>query len=65
MSNIEQIDCIESLLDILSYEKETGRLSCEMEGILETHLASCPGCRARADDFLGVLNKIEEISNFG
>ncbi len=57
--------CEELLLDVVFYEKRCGRLSPEMEYLLECHLESCPSCRARELSFRRVLHGEDNFWNFG
>jgi hypothetical protein len=57
--------CGKLLLDILFYEKSYGRLSPEMEYLLDQHLKKCPGCRHRVLGFRRVLLESTMVRNFG
>jgi hypothetical protein len=47
--------CTELLLDALSYEALFGRLSSEMEQLVQDHLRSCSPCRRKVLQFRSVL----------
>jgi hypothetical protein len=55
----ENVDCVSKLMDILSYEVCTGRMSPEMWDILEKHLGTCPCCQQRFTSFLEILEDCE------
>jgi hypothetical protein len=57
--------CGELLLDIIFYEKFCGRLSSEMEYLLEQHLKKCPCCRRRILGFQQMLLEPVPVRNFG
>jgi hypothetical protein len=57
--------CGELLLDIIFYEKFRGRLSAEMEYLLEQHLKKCPCCRRRILGFERMLLRPVHVRNFG
>ena len=61
----EHSDCVQMLLDLVCYEKESHRLSPEMERILETHLSECPSCRHGIRNFKQVVSTEEVCRNFG
>ena len=58
-------ECVQMLLDLVCYEKESQRLSPEMERILETHLSECPSCRRGIRNFKQVVSTEEVYRNFG
>ena len=51
----EPSECLKVLLDLICYEMHVGRLSPEMKGILEDHVAKCPSCRKDIHDFTQIL----------
>jgi hypothetical protein len=57
--------CGKVLLDILFYEKAFGRLSPEMDYLLDQHLKKCPACRHRALGFQRALSEPGVVRNFG
>ena len=57
--------CKELLLDLICYEISRGRLSPEMEYLLEKHLERCLSCRRGILDFRSLLQKKEVVPNFG
>jgi hypothetical protein len=57
--------CGELLLDIIFYEKFCGRLSAEMEYLLEQHLKDCHCCRRRIHGFQQMLQEPAPVRNFG
>jgi hypothetical protein len=57
--------CRKLLLDMLFYEKSCGRLSPEMEYLLDQHLKKCPGCRHRILGFQRTLLEPSIVRNFG
>jgi hypothetical protein len=57
--------CKELLLDLICYEKSRGRLSPEMEYLLEKHLERCRSCRRDILDFRKLLQINEPVPNFG
>jgi len=61
----ESTDCIQTLLDLVCYEIQSGRLSPEMENLLEDHLVQCPSCREQVGQFGTVLYGASAYQNFG
>jgi hypothetical protein len=57
--------CGKLLLDILFYEKSNGRLSPEMEYLLDQHLKKCSRCRHRVLGFQRTLMESTIVRNFG
>jgi hypothetical protein len=57
--------CKKLLLDMLFYEKSSGRLSPEMEYLLDQHLNKCPSCRHRILGFQRTLLEPMIVRNFG
>jgi predicted anti-sigma-YlaC factor YlaD len=57
--------CQELLLDLICYEMCRGRLSTEMEYLLEKHLEQCPSCRDRIAAFRKMLQEPMIVRNFG
>jgi hypothetical protein len=57
--------CGELLLDIIFYEKYCGRLSAEMEYLLERHLQDCVCCRRRMIGFKRMLPERMQVRNYG
>jgi DNA-directed RNA polymerase subunit RPC12/RpoP len=57
--------CGELLLDIIFYEKFCGRLSAEMDYLLEQHLNKCAYCRSRILGFEQTLLEPAPMRNFG
>jgi anti-sigma factor RsiW len=53
----EDEDCISELMDILGYEFLTGRMSPEMQIILERHLEACPCCRRKFAAFVEIASE--------
>jgi hypothetical protein len=58
-------DCTDLLLDLVCYEVLSGRLSPEMENILNHHLECCPACRRKALGFQQILWGDTIQRNFG
>jgi predicted anti-sigma-YlaC factor YlaD len=65
MSVALEIECAETLTDLLCYEIFSGRLSAEMEAILEHHLQQCSSCRRRFQAFLEVTEPDRQVRNYG
>lgn len=61
----ESSDCIETLLDLLCYEVRSGRLSPEVEYLLQDHLASCPSCRRHVAQLAVVIYGTLAYQNSG
>lgn len=57
--------CKELLLDLICYEIFRGRLSPEMEHLLEMHIEQCPSCRHRMRAFRALLQEPAIVRNFG
>lgn len=58
----EHAGCIGLLLDLICYEIHGERLSPEMEGLLEEHLASCDECRLKVCQFHEVALPVKEVA---
>ena len=65
MTVFERTYCSETLLDLLLYEMETGRLSVESEEMLREHLSQCSSCASRVLEFHAVLEGTATYQNFG
>ena len=57
--------CKELLLDLICYEINRGRLSPEMEYLLERHLEMCLSCRREIHGFQSLLHNTEAVPNYG
>lgn len=53
----KQSDCLQTLLDILSYEILGQRLSPEMEQLLADHIRQCFDCRTGLHNFSSALHE--------
>ncbi len=60
MSNAENGDCLEIMLDMLCHEMIRGNLSPEMEMLFLAHLEACPACKERTSNFLDLLGLAAE-----
>ena len=47
--------CVQLLMGVLCYEVSSGRLSGEMQGLLEIHLQSCDQCAVAARNFVHLV----------
>jgi hypothetical protein len=61
-----ELECAETLADLLCYELCSGKLSPEMEAALGNHLEHCPSCRRRFQAFIALI-KVEDhnFRNYG
>jgi hypothetical protein len=57
--------CEELLWDLICYEMCRGRLSPEMQHLLDLHLGECSACRHRIRDFMRMLQESTVVRNFG
>ena len=55
MAESDASDCLGVLLDVLCYEMICGRMSREIESVLEEHFRACSTCRKKFRDYLDVL----------
>jgi len=58
-------ECSETLIDLVCYEIQIGRLSPEMERHFDLHLKQCAACRRRVLSFRQTLAEAETHRNFG
>ena len=65
MRACEKRDCEELLCDLICYEMRCGRLSPEMQYMLEEHLVQCPNCRNRMVTFSRMVDLAALARNFG
>ena len=65
MELLDRMGCKELLSDVVCYEICCGRLSPEMEYLIEEHLEKCPSCRNRAFNFRHLLRDEVTSGNFG
>jgi len=54
-------DCHQILIDLLCYEKCGGRLSPEMERLLQSHVDECPSCMRKVLNFMETLTEEETV----
>ena len=65
MEPLHDSGCKELLLDLISYERCRGRMSPEMEYLLERHLERCRSCRRDIRSFRSLLQHNDAVANFG
>lgn len=57
MDQAPHSDCAGALLDALSYELLSGRLSPEIVGVIRDHVRECAGCRRSMKGFIDLLEE--------
>jgi hypothetical protein len=55
MSTHHLTDCSEALLDLICYERLRYTLCPETEAMFADHLAKCPTCRQKVQDYIQLI----------